>query len=80
MHQWLETIRVHHNLDIELDRFDMNGKALCLMNIDMFVKRVPVGGKLLYRDFRTRLYTAVYIENTMLRSLKHMQSVRTDTH
>jgi len=45
---------------IEPDRFHMNGKALCLMNVDMFVQRVPLGGKLLYKDFQIRLTQALY--------------------
>lgn len=51
-----------YDLDISQDKFDMNGKALCMMNIEMFVARVPNGGKLLYRDFRLRLYPAVFFQ------------------
>lgn len=40
-------------------KFPMNGKALCLMSIDMYLSRVPVGGKMLYRDFRVRLARAM---------------------
>ena len=40
------------------DRFLMNGKALCLMTMEMFCKRVPLGGKLLYKDFQLRLSIA----------------------
>jgi hypothetical protein len=39
-------------------RFAMNGKGLCLMTLDMFTERVPLGGKLLYKDFRIRLAEA----------------------
>lgn len=49
-----------YNLDVSQNKFEMNGKALCLMTMDMFVQRVPTGGKLLYRDFRLRLYPAVF--------------------
>ena len=37
----------------------MNGKAVCLMSVQMFSNRVPLGGKLLYRDFQIRLAKAV---------------------
>ncbi|XP_067933836.1 transcription factor ETV6-like [Watersipora subatra] len=59
---WLKYITSTYNLDISQKKFDMNGKALCLMTIEMFVKRVPIGGKLLYRDFRLRLYPAVFFQ------------------
>ena len=42
------------------DRFLMNGKAVCLMSLNMFISRVPLGGKLLYRDFQIRLGRALY--------------------
>ena len=42
-----------------LERFLMNGKAVCLMSLQMFSARVPLGGKLLYRDFQIRLARAV---------------------
>uniref|UniRef100_T1J9H1 PNT domain-containing protein n=1 Tax=Strigamia maritima TaxID=126957 RepID=T1J9H1_STRMM len=58
---WLRHISSDHGLPtIPLDRFQMNGKALCLMNVDMFVQRVPLGGKLLYKDFQLRLCAAMY--------------------
>ena len=44
----------------KLDRFLMNGKAVCLMSVQMFSNRVPLGGKLLYRDFQIRLAKALY--------------------
>ncbi|KAF6027787.1 hypothetical protein EB796_013907 [Bugula neritina] len=53
-----------YNLDVAPVRFDMNGKALCMMSMEMFIKRVPVGGKLLYRDFRLRLYPAVFFQES----------------
>lgn len=45
--------------NVKPDRFEMNGKGLCLMTMDMFVYRVPEGGKLLYTDFQRRLRLAV---------------------
>lgn len=41
------------------ENFKMNGKALCLMSVEMFLSRFPAGGKLLYRDFRLRLTYAL---------------------
>ena len=42
------------------ERFLMNGKAVCLMSLNMFISRVPLGGKLLYRDFQIRLGQAIH--------------------
>ncbi|KAG8195842.1 hypothetical protein JTE90_008535 [Oedothorax gibbosus] len=59
--QWVSWISSTQSLPpVHLDRFSMNGKALCLMSIDMFVARVPLGGKLLYKDFQLRLSRALY--------------------
>lgn len=41
------------------ERFQMNGKALCLMDASMFLYRVPEGGEILYQDFQCRLQRAV---------------------
>ena len=46
--------------DTSVPRFLMNGKAVCLMSVAMFTARVPLGGKLLYRDFQIRLANALY--------------------
>lgn len=46
------------NADLS-QKFPMNGKALCLMSLDMYLARVPHGGKMLYRDFRLRLARAM---------------------
>lgn len=41
---WLWNLEKLHGLPaISAERFHMNGKALCLMNVDMFVQRVPLG-------------------------------------
>lgn len=45
---------------VQADRFLMNGKALCLMTMEMFCQRVPLGGKMLYKDFQLRLSMAMY--------------------
>ena len=46
-------------VDVDAERFRMNGKALCLMTRDMFTYRVPRGGRVLYADFQLRLCRAV---------------------
>ena len=57
---WVEWTCASHNLPLlSVDRFLMNGKAVCLMSVQMFSSRVPLGGKLLYRDFQIRLAKAV---------------------
>ena len=48
-----------HDVDHISDKFKMNGKALCLMSVEMFLSRFPTGGKMLYRDFRLRLTRAL---------------------
>ena len=58
--RWVARTCSQHGLPAPaLDRFLMNGKAVCLMSPHMFTARVPLGGKLLYRDFQIRLATAV---------------------
>ncbi|KRT86097.1 hypothetical protein AMK59_2209 [Oryctes borbonicus] len=59
--QWLNYVTEQHGLPkISPSRFLMNGKALCLMTPGMFLTRVPLGGKLLYKDFQLRLCAALY--------------------
>ncbi|KAF5294328.1 hypothetical protein FQR65_LT10781 [Abscondita terminalis] len=59
--QWLKLVTTQHGLpEIPAARFSMNGKALCLMSLHMFLIRVPLGGKLLYKDFQLRLCAALY--------------------
>ncbi|KAG5677447.1 hypothetical protein PVAND_007205 [Polypedilum vanderplanki] len=48
-----------NDVDNISDKFKMNGKALCLMSVEMFLSRFPTGGKMLYRDFRLRLTRAL---------------------
>lgn len=60
--QWLTALAISEGLEPTPDlvqKFPMNGKALCLMSLDMYLARVPVGGKMLYRDFRVRLARAM---------------------
>merc|ERR1712183_274217 len=57
---WVEWTCLSHKLPLpSLDRFLMNGKAVCLMNASMFSARVPLGGKMLYKDFQIRLAKAI---------------------
>ena len=58
---WIRYMSDVHGLpSIQSDRFLMNGKALCLMTMEMFCQRVPLGGKMLYKDFQLRLSMAMY--------------------
>eukprot|EP00795_Rhopilema_esculentum_P016859 gene16859-8334_t len=55
--QWASrNYRIHNPFP---ERFQMNGKALCLMDVSMFLYRVPEGGDMLYQDFQCRLQRAV---------------------
>ena len=55
--QWASvTLKVR---DLHMERFQMNGKALCLMDLSMFLYRVPDGGERLYQDFQGRLQKAL---------------------
>lgn len=59
---WLTNLAMSEGLQPTGDlvlKFPMNGKALCLMSLDMYLARVPHGGKMLYRDFRVRLARAM---------------------
>ena len=57
---WVEWTCHKHGLPLpSMDRFLMNGKAVCLMNANMFTCRVPLGGKMLYKDFQIRLAKAL---------------------
>ena len=56
LHNWLKDMQNKFQIkDVKLDRFLMNRRALILMNAEMFLHRVPVGGELLFKDFRMRL-------------------------
>ena len=58
---WVTWMCLVHGLQPpDVDRFLMNGKAVCLMSVQMFSSRVPLGGKLLYRDFQIRLAEALH--------------------
>ena len=58
--EWLNYVSTNHRLDpIDPTRFLMNGKALCLMTENMFLSRVPSGGKALFCDFQNRLNKAI---------------------
>lgn len=60
--KWLTNLALSEGLQPSPElsqKFPMNGKALCLMTPDMYLSRVPIGGKMLYRDFRVRLARAL---------------------
>jgi hypothetical protein len=60
---WLLWMERRNSLPrVDSSRFLMNGKALCLMSLSMFTYRVPLGGKLLYKDFQLRLSLALHTE------------------
>lgn len=62
--RWLDHVTNQHGLpQVSTSKFLMNGKALCLMSPGMFLSRVPMGGKLLYKDFQLRLCSALYNSN-----------------
>ena len=63
--QWLIWTSARHSLPIDPARFPMNGKSLCLMSLAMFSYRLPLGGKLLYKDFQLRLTAAFHIEDNL---------------
>ena len=60
VHGWLRAMRVSVT---DAQRFRMNGKALCLMTLEMFAYRVTGGGegRRLHGDFQARLCRAVAI-------------------
>lgn len=67
--RWLQWTSEAFNLgSVRPDRFQMNGKALCLMTMDMFLYRVPEGGNILYQDFQRRLRNAVAMQTQLIRS------------
>ncbi len=81
LHNWLKYMQNAHNMEeIKLDRFLMNGKALCLMNAAMFSNRVPVGGKLLFRDFRTRLGKAMAADAAKMKAKMAGKGKHTHAH
>ena len=41
-----------HQIEVKPERFPVNGKGLNFMTKDMFIKRVPDGGALLYEYFQ----------------------------
>ncbi|CAH1796915.1 unnamed protein product [Owenia fusiformis] len=57
---WLKYMKYCRGIQgIKEERFPMNGKGICLMDLNMFQYRVPQGGQMLYRDFEMRLCAAV---------------------
>ena len=69
LHNWLKDMQNKYSIkDIKLDRFLMNGRALVLMKVEMFLHRVPRGGELLFREFRTRLEKAMEADRARARA------------
>jgi len=72
VHSWVRQTSLNHKMaaadDVIADRFPMNGKALCLManKPEMFLRRVSVGGLILFHDFRSRLMHALVAGNALL--------------
>lgn len=57
--EWLKWATDRYGVkDITSDKFLMNGKGLCMLNLESFLYRVPRGGDLLYSDFQRRLHSA----------------------
>ena len=69
LHNWLKDMQNKYSIkDIKMDRFLMNGRALVLMKVEMFLHRVPRGGELLFREFRTRLEKAIEADRARARA------------
>jgi len=79
VYSWLESMRSGCDVDVDVARFRMNGKALCLMSRDMFTYRVPRGGSLLYVDFQLRLCRAVALHSGAVVDSAHQSSTSQDS-
>ncbi|PIK47846.1 hypothetical protein BSL78_15291 [Apostichopus japonicus] len=56
--QWLVWCKEEFSLDnVEVDRFSMNGKALCLLGRDAFLLRAPFAGDVLFEYLQRMLST-----------------------
>lgn len=54
--QWLVWCKVEFSLDnVEVERFSMNGKALCILQRDAFLHRAPFAGDVLYEHLQQLL-------------------------
>ena len=62
--RWIQWASMTFKLrNLHPDRFQMNGKALCLMDLSMFMYREPECGEKLYKDFQNRLQKAMVHDN-----------------
>ncbi|XP_071477418.1 uncharacterized protein [Diadema antillarum] len=52
---WLDALAVKYTIAVDKSNFHMNGRALCLMNREGFLRRAPDKGAILHEDFRSRL-------------------------
>ena len=58
--EWLKWATERYSIrEVTADKFLMNGKGLCMLNVDGFLYRVPRGGDILYSDFNKRVTAAV---------------------
>jgi hypothetical protein len=65
---WLREMSLTFNMAaIDVATFPFNGKAMCLMLLrpELFLRRVPRGGQLLFREFQTRLLRAIHAAGTV---------------
>nr|CAB3243934.1 transforming protein p54/c-ets-1 [Phallusia mammillata] len=60
---WLRIMSKRYQLDIDYNMFMMNGKGLCLMSLNGFKYRSPVGGALLHFDLRQKLLTKLLLQS-----------------
>lgn len=63
--------------NVEVDRFSMNGKALCLLGRDAFLLRAPFAGDVLFEYLQRMLSTGWY--DQILRSFHGNGTKRKDT-
>lgn len=49
---WLRRAAQTHQIDVQIERFPVNGRGLNFLTKEMFIRRVPNGGALLYEYFQ----------------------------
>lgn len=58
--EWLKWATERYSIrGVTADKFLMNGKGLCMLNVEGFLYRVPRGGDILHSDFNKRVTAAV---------------------
>ncbi|XP_072034957.1 uncharacterized protein [Amphiura filiformis] len=59
--RWLQWATAFYSLDtIDLSKFAMNGRGLCLMTRQGFLERAPTSGDVLFSDFQRRVVISIY--------------------